>query len=126
MKLLACFLLLLIININLSFASKASLKRKKIKTYKSTKIDNPVDDFLYNKIFYTDEQCQKLNRQYIRLVREEEDSIEGIAHGENALPREFPYVAAIYVLDSDGNYTQHCTGSIITKRYEIIPKVKVF
>lgn len=126
MKLLACFLLLLIININFSFASKASLKRKKIKTYKSTTIDKPVDHFLYNKIFYTDEQCQKLNQRYIRLVEEEEDSIKGIAHGENALPREFPYVVAIYLLDSDGNYSQHCTGSIITKRLEIIPKVKVF
>lgn len=71
--------------------------------------------FDYNRIFYTDEQCQALSEEYKRLEKEA-NPIESIANGENALPREFPFAVSINTIDSNGINEHKCGGSIITKR----------
>lgn len=88
-------------------ASKASIKSTTIGPEFDTKLS-------FDTIFYTDEQCKALHDEHKRL--EAIDYIEGVAHGEDAEPGEFPFMASLLTLQEDGSYLPTCGGSIITKR----------
>ncbi|XP_063708478.1 chymotrypsinogen A-like isoform X2 [Culicoides brevitarsis] len=69
-------------------------------TYILPSISTPSPlNFNYNRIFYTPEQCKELSQQYSRIAA----PWEGIAHGEDANPQEFPFAV--------------CGGTIISKRH---------
>lgn len=69
----------------------------------------------YETIFYTDEQCKTLYDEHQRLEAIE-DFIQGVAHGVDAEPGEFPFMVAILTQQPDGEYRRDCGGTIITKR----------
>lgn len=85
-------------------------------TTSTTTTAKPEDGFLYNRIFYTEEQCEELTQESTRLknIANMVEPIESIANGTNAEPRELPFVVVIYTYAPDANFT--CTGSIISKR----------
>lgn len=75
----------------------------------------PNPTLAFDTIFYTDEQCQDLHNEYVRQEALG-GPIEGVAHGDDAEPGEFPFMAAILNREPDGSYMRQCGGSIITKR----------
>lgn len=71
--------------------------------------------FDYNRIFYTEEQCQELAQEHKRL-KDAAGFIESIANGKLAERGDFPFAVSITLVDPNGSFEHKCGGSIITKR----------
>lgn len=81
----------------------------------TTDAPQPNPTLAFDTIFYTNEQCKDLHKEYVRQEALGGD-IESVAHGDDAEPGEFPFMAAILNREPDGSYMRQCGGSIITKR----------